>query len=186
MKKVQVLAALLLTALLLSGCAQSQGASRSPDEVAAQYVGEVAEAKTPQPEAAQEGTPAVSPKEVPDIDLKDLSYPIVFAQVYDIAREAEKHVGKTLRMQGSYYGAQQLETDEVVHLILVTDSAGCCEVALEFAVTGNPAWPDDFPPNNSEILLTGVLDTITAGEQVYPLLLVNEIQVVHAAATPVP
>lgn len=179
MKKGWVVCALLSVILLLGGCASS--AVPPPEAGAGSYV-QARPTAVPDAESAEKpaGIPPVTLPEVPDIDLTGLSYPMVYAQVYDIAVAPTKHVGKTLRIQGLYVGAEYPELGEAVHSILVADEAGCCGVGLEFTVTGSPAWPEDYPPNYSPIALTGVLGTITAGEAVYALLTVNSIEVMDS------
>ena len=176
MKKASFLGLLLAVSLALSGCAPGTASQQAQSPFV--QVHPTAAPGT----VAGEGTPAippVSPKDVPDIDLQGLGYPMAYAQVYDIARDPCQHVGKTMRIEGMYYGAEYQELGEVVHSILVADSAGCCEVGLEFMVTGSPVWPEEYPPNFSRISLTGVLGTITAGEGIYALLTVNSIDLLE-------
>lgn len=192
MKHIRFMIILTLLAALLAGCQGQQAPTRTPTELAQQY--ELVKQETSPPVQAQEAaqTPAradtggASPVPLhnpPHMDLSDMSYTMAYAQVYSMVMAPKRHQGETLKIKGSYYGFQTQEGQDV-HLILIIDEAGCCEVGMEFQITGNLAWPQDYPPNNSIILLTGLMDIIHHGDNPYPLLVANEIQVVKEAGQP--
>lgn len=192
MKKTSLVLALLLLTALLAGCQGQQAPTRSPAELAQQYELVKQETSPPAqvPDAAQaparSGTGGASPVPLhnpPHLDLSDMSYTMAYAQVYSMVMAPKRHQGETLKIKGSYYGFQT-EDGQDVHLILIMDEAGCCEVGMEFQITGNLAWPQDYPPNNSIILLTGLLDIIHHGDNPYPFLVANEIQVQTPAGQP--
>lgn len=192
MKQIRFIIILTLLAALLAGCQGQQASTRTPTELAQQY--ELVKQETSPPAQAPETaqTPArsdtggASPVPLhnpPHMDLSDMSYTMAYAQVYSMVMAPKRHQGETLKIKGSYYGFQTQEGQDV-HLILIIDEAGCCEVGMEFRITGNLAWPQDYPPNNSIILLTGLMDIIHHGDNPYPLLVANEIQVVKEAHQP--
>lgn len=187
MKKTRLVLTLILLTALLAGCQGQQAPTRTPKELAQQYEQVKQDASPVEQEAAAPAAPdgpsPVPLQDPPHMDLSDMSYTMAYAQVYSMVMAPKRHAGETMRIQGSYYGFQT-EDGEDVHLILIIDDAGCCEVGMEFQMTGNHKWPQDFPPNNSIIRLTGLVDTISHGDNVFPLLVANEIQVVQAAGTP--
>lgn len=192
MKQVRFMIILTLLAALLAGCQGQQAPTRTPTELAQQYELVKQETSPPAqaPEAAQApdrsdagGASPVPLHNPPHMDLSDMSYTMAYAQVYSMVMAPKRHQGETLKIKGSYYGFQTQEGQDV-HLILIIDEAGCCEVGMEFQITGNLAWPQDYPPNNSIILLTGLMDIIHHGDNPYPLLVANEIQVVKEAGQP--
>lgn len=185
MKKIPLILVLMLLSALLAGCQGQQAPARTPVELAQQYeqVKQGPGTDSPAVPPIGAGPSPVPLQDPPHLDISGMSYPMAYGQVYSMVMAPKRHQGQTLQIKGSYYGFQTAEGEEV-HLILITDEAGCCEVGMEFVITGSPAWPQDFPPNNSIILLTGLMDTISHGDNLFPLLVANEIQVVQAAGTP--
>ncbi len=164
MKKIYLVLVLLMMLGLLPGCATS-GTGVSPQ---APKSGNPANSATQAP-----GTGPVQLNEPPHIDLTRLSNTMAYAQLYDMVMAPERHQGITLRVHGSYYGFQSQETGKITHLITVRDNVGCCEMGMEFQITGDLIWPDQFPQNNSMIELTGIISSISYGENKYPLLVAN-------------
>ena len=96
----RVIGALLLTVLLLTGCAREEPLSGSQPEPSAQSSsrsGPAAEEPSSQPESQPE---ASSDTETAEVDLTGMSSTMVFAEVYNMMVEPESYEGKTVRMQG--------------------------------------------------------------------------------------
>ena len=190
MKKTSLVLALILLTALLAGCQGQQAPTRTPTELAQQYelvkqdsspAAQVPAATQALAQATSGGTSPVPLQNPPHMDLSDMSYTMAYAQVYSMVMAPKRHQGETLKIQGSYYGFQS-EGGQDVHLILIIDDAGCCEVGMEFQLTGTHTWPEDYPANNSIIRLTGLMDVIYHGDNPFPLLVANEIEVIKEAA----
>lgn len=96
----RVIGALLLTVLLLTGCAREEPLSGSRPEPSAQSSSQsapAAEEPSSQPESQSE---ASSDTETAEVDLTGMSSTMVFAEVYNMMMEPESYEGKTVRMQG--------------------------------------------------------------------------------------
>ena len=107
-------------------------------------------------------------------DLTRLGYSMAYAQMYDMLVNPGNYLGHTVKLQGNYYTAVSEGAEESRHLILITDTAACCEIGMEFIVTGdNSAML--FPGNDTLIELTGVFSYFEEGGYTYPVLFVNEV-----------
>lgn len=111
-------------------------------------------------------------------DLSRLGDTMAYAQMYDMLVNPGSYMGTTVKMQGRYYGAVLEDTAQTFHLIMVSDIGLCCEIGMEFILTGEHG-PEDFPQNDAVIELTGLFGSIQEGEYTYPVLRVNEIVVVQ-------
>ena len=90
----RVIGALLLTVLLLTGCAREEPLSGSQPEPSAQsssQPGPAAEEPSSQPESQSE---ASSFTETAEVDLAGMSGTMVFAEVYNLMVEPESYEGK--------------------------------------------------------------------------------------------
>lgn len=107
-------------------------------------------------------------------DLTRLGYTMAYAQMYDMLTNPANYVGQTLKLRGTYYGPQPEGADEPYHLILVKDETACCEIGMEFVVTGDTSALT-FPKEDAPIELTGLISTIEVEGNTYPVLFVNEV-----------
>ena len=106
-----------------------------------------------------------------DIDFTIMSDTMVYAALLNVMRNAINHEGQTIRIRGSH----QVITwggDYRVHFVVVQDQTGCCPQRMEFRRSGNYVFPDDYPPDNVMIELTGVF---TRGEHEF-YLSINDIR----------
>ena len=97
----RVIGALLLTVLLLTGCAREEPLSGSQPEPSAQSSsrsGPAAEEPSSQPESQSE---ASSDTETAEVDLTGMSSTMVFAEVYNMMVEPESYEGVTLPADGA-------------------------------------------------------------------------------------
>ena len=179
MKKPFILLLVLSVILSLAGC----GSSAAPDEAAApaastkpaEEVPAAAQASapvlTPSPTPAPVPTPSPEPLPIPsetagqkeknpdgvDVDLTLLSSTMVYSEVYAMMVEPEEYFGKTVKMRGLF--ATQ-ESDGVrYYACIVQDATACCAQGLEFALSENRVYPDDYPDPGSEITVIGTFDT---------------------------
>ena len=130
---------LLLAALLLctlAACGHEDTAQKPPAEDA-------------------EGTTAV------DIDLTALSGIMVYSEVNSIISFPDNYIGKTVKMQGQFTIYQATDEngafipDKMFFACMIADATACCAQGLEFALAGEPVYPDEYPELGAEITVIG-------------------------------
>lgn len=190
-----VLTAALALGLLLSACggndgAKSRGGSQAKDvnEVleSGQQAAESQKAESSQMGASQETVDITAASRVveesseapvdlkgadgTDIDLTKLSATMVFSEVYNIMVNPDSCMGKTIRMKGlvAIYHDETKDTD--YYSCIVQDATACCAQGIEFKLADNYRFPDDYPPEGSEITVRGRFDVYKEGEYKYAVL----------------
>ena len=108
-----------------------------------------------------------------DIDFTAMSDTMVYAALLNVMRNANNHVGDTIRISGFHQVIARGGTRS--HYVVVVDQTGCCPQRMEFRRQGNYVFPDDYPPEFEIIELTGVF---TRGSQGF-YLSVNDMQIVE-------
>ena len=150
MKKIMTILLLCLISAVLAGCAASNADTKEP-------------AATPEPL-------------VVDLDLSRLSGTVVYSQVYNIMAEPESYLGKVIKMAGYYSAYVDTERGVVYHACVIPDATACCAQGIEFVWAGEHAWPDDYPDEGTDILVTGRLASYEEDGYMYLHLLDAEIQ----------
>ena len=115
-----------------------------------------------------------------DLDLSVLSGTVVYAQVYNIMCDPEPYIGKVIKMAGYYDAFESTERDIVYHACVIPDATACCQQGIEFVWAGEHAWPDDYPEETTDIIVTGRLEMYTEGEYKYLHLVDSEVTWEHA------
>ncbi len=110
------------------------------------------------PSAAEPVTPAAKNYKV-DLDLSKLSGTVVFSQVYNMMADPEPYLGMVIRMAGYYSSYEDTEKDAVYHACIIPDASACCSQGIEFVWKGEHAWPDEYPAEGTDIVVTGRLET---------------------------
>lgn len=157
MKKLLILS--LTLALLLSSCGKSAGESRENTNNL-NTVEEDPEIPEPLPEesASEEGI---------DVDLTDMSATMVYSEVFNMMMEPEKYMGKTIKMNGMYTVYFDEEAEKRYHACIISDATACCSQGIEFELTDDYSYPDDYPEEAADICVVGVFDTYKEGESTY-------------------
>lgn len=95
-----------------------------------------------------------------DYDLTAMNSDMVYSTVYQMMTDPEAYVGKTVRMNGAYIVNYWESTDTYYHCVLIKDAQACCQQGIEFVWgDGNHKYPDDYPEENAEVLVTGTFET---------------------------
>lgn len=102
-----------------------------------------------------------------DYDLTEMNSDMVYATVFLMMSNPDSYQGKKFRMRGNYYAAYYEPTKKTYHYCFISDAAGCCEQGLEFATRENLNYPDDFPEDNTEVLVTGVFEKYTEEGKIF-------------------
>ncbi len=101
--------------------------------------------------------PAPAPMVI-DLDLSNLSGTVVYSQIYNIMYDPESYLGKVIRIAGYYSAYEDTERGVVYHACVIPDATACCAQGMEFIWKGEHAWPDDYPADTADIIVTGRLE----------------------------
>ncbi len=93
-----------------------------------------------------------------DIDLSSLSSTVVYAQVYNMMYYPENFVGKTIRMEGLYSDYFDQAKGKHYFACIIMDATACCSQGVEFELTDEYVYPDDYPSEGDTVTVEGVFD----------------------------
>lgn len=119
--------------------------------------GHVDTAQKPAAEDA-EGTAAV------DIDLTVLSGIMVYSEVNSMISFPDNYIGKTVKMKGQFAIGYVYNTDGTPDestarfACVIADATACCSQGLEFILTGEHTYPDEYPELGAEITVVGTFE----------------------------
>ena len=102
-----------------------------------------------------------------DVDLTMLSSTMVYSEVYNMMTVPSNYLGKSVKMNGTFSVYHDESTDKYYYACLISDATACCSQGIEFVLDGNYEYPSDYPPEGSEITVTGIFDTYTEGQYQY-------------------
>lgn len=179
MKRKGSISLILLMALCLSGCGQTAGSNKAAgnmqsnvDKVMEQQMenadGTTQDAAANDADAKEKKEPSGSSTDAAqaadtstvDYDLTNMNSDMVYSTVYQMMTDPETYVGKTVRMNGAYTVNYWESTDTYYHCVLIKDAQACCQQGIEFVWgDGSHRYPDDYPAENTEILVTGTFET---------------------------
>lgn len=91
-----------------------------------------------------------------DIDLTRLSSTMVYSEVYNMMNTPESYVGKMVRMGGKLAVYKYPERN--YYTCIIADATACCQQGMEFMLAGSHKYPDDYPNEGDNIMVTGVFD----------------------------
>lgn len=102
-----------------------------------------------------------------DVDLTVLSGTMVYSEVYNMLVSPEKYIGKTVKMKGPFACFHDEAADNYYFACIIQDAAACCAQGIEFTLTDDYVYPDNYPEVNEEICVVGVFDTYQEGDYTY-------------------
>lgn len=102
-----------------------------------------------------------------DVDLTEMSPTMVYSEVYNMMMTPEDYVGKSVRMNGMYVSFYEEEKDFRYFACIVKDATACCSQGIEFVLTEDYRYPEDYPEDGDDIVVTGVFDTYMEGSHMY-------------------
>lgn len=158
--------------VLEAGMAEAD-AEKTPESMIAPEIPEItAISETPESTMAAEMTPEAAEEpadayENIDIDLTVMSSTMVYSQVSEIMADPDAYVGKIMKMKGLLTVFHSEETGKYYFGCLIQDATACCAQGIEFELAGDYQYPDDYPPENTEITVVGVFDTYIEGVGLY-------------------
>ena len=101
-----------------------------------------------------------------ELDLSVLSGTVVYSQVYDMMMEPERYMGMQVRVKGSFSYFQDPATMKEYFAVIIADATACCAQGIEFVWDGHK-YPEDYPPLDTELTVTGTFSTYEENGFVY-------------------
>lgn len=96
-----------------------------------------------------------------DVDLTQLSSTMVYSEVYNMMYTPDDYIGKAVKMKGQFAYYEDPETKAQYFACIIADATACCSQGLEFILTGEHSYPNDYPELGSEITVTGIFEVYT-------------------------
>ena len=184
-----LLCALIACSALITGC--SSGDASPSEDAPERNVQDIPVSETPNNETTQNEASLreVPPVENPgtyrtpeeralskvDIDLTVLSATVLSAELMNIIINSEDYLGKTIRVSGTYYNLFFEQTGSYYHYVITKAGDECCQEGMEFRLSGDPVFPDDFPRMRTIIEVEGVFSTYEELGREYYYLAVDDI-----------
>lgn len=124
-------------------------------------------ANAPTPEVNDDTDVVLSTTEGIDIDLVSLSSTFVYSEVYNMLCSPQDYIGKVIRMKGKYTYFHDEASGNYYFACIIKDATECCSQGIEFVLTDEYSYPDDYPEIGDEITVVGEYETYMEGEHMY-------------------
>lgn len=159
----------------LTACGGSSDAGSKTAETVDEFSGKAAEDIDESAGKAAESVDESAGKmaEQIDVDLSSLSSTVVYSEVYNMMVGPEEYGGKRVRMTGTF-GVYEGE-ERSYYSCLIADATACCSNGIEFVLSGDYSYPEDYPELGDTITVTGIFDTYIEGEYQYCQLIDAEL-----------
>ncbi len=105
-----------------------------------------------------------------DVDLTTLSSTMVYSEVNDMMVYPEKYKDKTIKMTGIYTAFHDENTNKSYYACIIEDATACCKQGIEFELTEDYKYPDDYPKEDDQVTVVGTFDTYKEGDATYCVL----------------
>jgi len=102
-----------------------------------------------------------------DVDLTTLSSVVIYSVVFNMMQKPEDYIGKKIRIFGNYSTAYEEQNDVRYHACIIQDATQCCAQGIEFELTDDYVFPDDYPEVWDEIVVVGTFDIYKDGGSTY-------------------
>lgn len=90
-----------------------------------------------------------------DVDLTALSSTMVYSEVLNIMTAPETYIGKTLKMNGIFSYYYDENTNKYYFGCIIQDATACCAQGIEFILTDDYIYPDDYPTEGDIVTVAG-------------------------------
>lgn len=120
----------------------------------------------PQPEESPEEAVSEADESV-DVDLTVLSSTMVYTEVYNMMMSPDDYIGKKIKMKGLLSVYYDAASDKTYFACIIQDATACCSQGIEFVLTDEYRYPDDYPEPGEEICVAGTFETYTEGDYIF-------------------
>lgn len=132
--------------------------SNNSEEISSQEAESNSSATGTVNDSAAEDKSTASGTEGIDVDLTVLSSTMVYSQVYDMVYFPENYVGQTVKMEGIYTHYHDDTTGKDYYACFIQDATACCAQGIEFELTDDYVYPDDYPEEGGYVCVSGTFD----------------------------
>lgn len=95
-----------------------------------------------------------------DCDTTNMSKDMVYATIYNLMMDPITHTNEIIKIKGTLITLYDEKTGQNYHYCLIKDAMACCQQGMEFVWDdGSKVYPDDYPPQDTEIIITGRFET---------------------------
>ena len=102
-----------------------------------------------------------------DVDLTAISGILVYSEVYNMMSAPENYLGKKIKMEGIYAIYFDDTYSTRYDACIVKDATACCATGIEFELSDELKYPDDYPEEGDIITVEGTFDTYAEGSYAY-------------------
>ena len=157
MKKIFHLLLVVALIVSLSACGSKKDKATTDNQTSNSSVSQNQTTEKESESVPITSTPAQSADGI-DVDLTKLSSTMVYSEVYNMIYAPDDYIGKTVKMNGAFAYYEDPETKAQYFACIIADATACCSQGLEFILTGEHTYPNDYPELNSEITVTGTFE----------------------------
>ncbi|MCR5623997.1 MAG: hypothetical protein K6G11_02005 [Lachnospiraceae bacterium] len=93
-----------------------------------------------------------------DVDLTKLSSTMVYSEVFNMVNQPDSYIGKIIRMEGTFALYKDEATKKTYFACIIQDATACCQQGIEFELTKDYKYPDDYPKEGKNIKVEGTFD----------------------------
>ncbi len=112
-----------------------------------------------------------------DHDLSKMSGIMAYSLLFEILINPEPYLGKTIKATGFFYRGYSEHTKRNFNYVMVGDETACCWQGLEFLIDGRENLPENYPTQNDDIEVIGVLKSYEAAGYTFFYLDVEEVRI---------
>lgn len=105
-----------------------------------------------------------------DVDLTAISGILVYSEVYNMMASPANYMGKKIKMEGIYAIYFDDTYSTRYDACIVQDATACCATGIEFELSDELKYPDDYPEEGEIITVEGIFDTYDEGSYTYCVL----------------
>ena len=102
-----------------------------------------------------------------DLDLTDVSGTILYSQVYNMIMDPGSYAGLRVKLRGNFSYFQDPDTGAEYFAAVIADATACCAQGIEFVWAGEHVYPQDYPPPETMITVTGTFGTYIENGYMY-------------------
>ena len=103
----------------------------------------------------------------PDIDFTKFSSVMIYSGVFDMLRNPDAFIGKTIKIRGQFDCAQDPDTGKMYFSVTVMDASACCSTGFDFVLKDFYKYPKDYPSVGDTITVSGKFEHYQEGEDTY-------------------